>query len=129
MYEDVMGHSHTSLCYHLIFSTKLRLRLIDQSIEGLVWSILWNVCVRLGFHPYAVGGVEDHIHIAVSIPPTIPVSEAIGRIKNLATREIRNTIPSCEDFEWQVGYGAFTFSHRNLDAVVRYIHHQRAHHH
>ena len=102
--------------------------MIDQSIEGLVWSILWNVCVRLGFHPYAVGGVEDHIHIALSIPPTIPVSEAIGRIKNLATREIRNTIPSFNDFEWQVGYGAFTFSQRNLEGVVRYIREQRVHH-
>jgi REP element-mobilizing transposase RayT len=111
-----------------VFATKNRVPLIEPAIEKIVWSIVWKACVRLGLHPYAVGGVEDHVHVAVSIPAANNVAGAIGKLKNLATREIRQSIPGFGDFEWQVGYGAFTFSYRDLDKVVRYIHDQRDHH-
>lgn len=123
-----MGHSHTDLCYHIVFATKNRTPRIEPAVEKIVWAILWRVCVRLGMHPYAVGGFEDHVHVAVSIPAANNVAGAVGKLKNLATREIRQSIPGFHDFEWQVGYGAFTFSYRNLDKLVRYIHNQRAHH-
>ncbi|HBB26683.1 MAG TPA: IS200/IS605 family transposase [Bacteroidetes bacterium] len=123
-----MGHSHTDLCYHIVFATKNRALLIEPAVEKIVWSILWKICLRIGLHPYAVGGVEDHVHVALSIPASINVAGAVGKLKNLATREIRESIPGFHDFEWQVGYGAFTFSYRDLDGVVRYIHNQRMHH-
>ncbi|MEY3385508.1 MAG: hypothetical protein RIR53_319 [Bacteroidota bacterium] len=123
-----MAQSHYTLCYHLVFATKHRRSIIEPSIEKRVWSILWDVCVRLGYHPYAIGGVEDHVHVAVSIPPTVSLSDAICQIKNLSTREIRSAVPRSNGFSWQAGYGLFTFGYRDLDKVVRYIRDQRRRH-
>ena len=123
-----MAQSYYTLCYHLVFATKHRRSIIEPSIEKRVWSILWDVCVRLGYHPYAVGGVEDHVHVAVAIPPTVSLSDAVGQIKNLSTREIRSSVPCSNGFSWQAGYGLFTFGYRDLDKVVRYIRDQRRRH-
>jgi len=123
-----MSHSYDRLYYHVVFATKYRRRVIDPSVESQVWSILWDTCVRLDLHPFAIGGVDDHIHIAVAIPKTVAVSTAVGQIKNLATREIRAKIPSFSTFSWQGGYSIFSVGYRHLPVVMRYIQRQRAHH-
>ena len=123
-----MPHSKTWLCYHLVFATKNRHPFIVEPIERTVWGILWDVCRSNGLHPFAVGGVEDHIHILVGIPATICVADAVQRIKGVSSLEIKRRIPQLSSFSWQNGYTALTFDQRSLSRLVHYVKHQREHH-
>ncbi len=123
-----MGHSRVSLCYHITFATKHRFPVIDVGIEQHVWRILRNVCEELGCHVYAVGGYEDHVHVAVFIPAAMSVAEFMRKLKCISSRSIQREISSLKGFRWQVGYGATTFAYRDVAAVVHYIQRQRQHH-
>ncbi len=74
----------------------------------------------------AVGGVEDHMHVLLSLPGTMPVSKAVQLIKAGSSKMIRATFtPS---FAWQEGFGAFSIGISQMKATVAYIHNQREHH-
>jgi putative transposase len=77
---------------------------------------------------YAIGGVADHVHLAVSIPPTLPVSDWIGELKGAAAHYINHEICNKKTLSWQSGYGVVSFGTKDLPWVIRYIKNQRSHH-
>lgn len=123
-----MAHRFVSLRYHIVFSTKYRIDMISPQYEARVWAILREACESIDVKVFCIGGVDDHVHLAVGIPPTISVSTAIGKIKGRSSRSISTDIPVLADFEWQEGYSAFTLSDDHLKSVIAYIARQRAHH-
>jgi REP element-mobilizing transposase RayT len=75
-----------------------------------------------------IGGIEDHLHLLVNVPPSKSVSNCIRDIKANASRWM-NELPAIKTkFEWQKGYAAFTVSHSQKEVVRRYIQNQREHH-
>ncbi len=74
----------------------------------------------------AVGAANDHIHVLLSLPGTMPVSKAIQLIKAGSSKMIRATFTP--KFAWQEGFGAFSIGISQLNATVAYIHNQRKHH-
>ena len=74
-----------------------------------------------------VGGVEDHVHLLVGLKPTHTVSDVIRDLKKSSSAWIHDHLGS-RKFAWQEGYGGFTVSQSNLDAVSRYIAEQESHH-
>jgi REP element-mobilizing transposase RayT len=123
-----MPHSRYFLFYHIVFATKYREWFIDEGIEQAVWDILWEICIENGMKPYAIGGVDDHIHILVSIPATMAVADAVWKIKGASSRYITQRFPHLTDFRWQNGYAVLTFDYRALPRLVRYVRGQREHH-
>jgi REP element-mobilizing transposase RayT len=123
-----MANTYTSLHYHIVFSTKGRLRTIERVIEERVWSYLGGVARENRMTALCIGGIEDHIHILLIAPPTITVSKAVQLLKGTSSKWIHETFPRLRRFAWQDGYGAFTVSQSSLPAVIRYIQQQRAHH-
>jgi putative transposase len=83
-----------------------------------------------GAFTHAVGGMPDHVHVAVSIPPTISVSDYVQRLKGSSSRYINKTMPHPEldGLTWQQKYSADTFSKRSLANVVAYIERQAERH-
>ena len=79
-------------------------------------------------HPLKVGGLEDHLHLVLGIPPALSVSRAVQLLKGSASRWIRLTFPELEAFRWQDRYGAFTVSMSNLPATITYVEQQRERH-
>ncbi len=77
---------------------------------------------------HAIGGIEDHLHLAVSIPPTILVSDWIGELKGSSSHNINHSGLGTDSLHWQSGYGIVTFGQKDLDWLVRYIKNQREHH-
>ena len=73
----------------------------------------------------AIGGIEDHIHMLIELPPTIAVAEAVRTIKSNSSKWVNELGRS---FAWQKGYGAFSVSASNIAAVERYIRNQEQHH-
>jgi REP-associated tyrosine transposase len=76
-----MANTYTSLHYHVVFSTKNRESWISQTIEDRVWEYLGGIARQNDIVPVKLGGVDDHVHMVVSIPPTLSISRAVQLLK------------------------------------------------
>lgn len=76
---------------------------------------------------HAINGMPDHVHMLVSLPPTISISEALGFIKVNSSGWVHQKWPD-SPFAWQLGYGAFSVSKSQVPAVTKYIRNQEQHH-
>lgn len=122
-----MGHSYCSSLYHCVFSTKERRRTIAPEMQDRLWAYTGGIAREHGMTALAVGGIEDHIHLLITIPATKDVATAMREIKSGSSHWMRETggIPG---FAWQDGYGAFSIGHAQIEATVRYIAGQKEHH-
>jgi len=77
--------------------------------------------------PIAIGGVADHVHMLVSLPPTLSVAKALQLLKGNSSKWIHETFPKMPSFEWQQGYGAFSIGVSGIDATASYIRNQTEH--
>ena len=75
-----------------------------------------------------VGGMEDHTHVLISLPATVPIAKAMQLLKGGSSKWIHETFPEQKGFGWQDKYGAFRVSVSQLDTVIRYIQNQAEHH-
>jgi REP element-mobilizing transposase RayT len=80
--------------------------------------------VSLGGVVHAIGGVEDHVHVAVSIPPRLALSDFVGQLKGGSTHWVTHLSGHAQPFAWQQDYGALSFGKQALPKVVEYIHAQ-----
>ena len=115
---------------HIVWHTKMSSPLLTPEIEKIVYAdIRKRIFKTSGVFFHEVGGTENHVHVAVSIPPTLVISTFIGELKGGSSHEINRTLPSAsERFCWQVSYGVVSFGTRDLKWVVRYIQKQKEHH-
>jgi REP element-mobilizing transposase RayT len=123
-----MANTYTSLHYHVVFSTKNRVKCISPAIEQRVWTYLGGVARKHQMKALQVGGVEDHVHALVMAPPTLSPSQVAQFLKGDSSKWIHEEFPELRGFAWQDGYGAFTVSKSNLPEVISYIQKQREHH-
>jgi REP element-mobilizing transposase RayT len=123
-----MGNTYTSLHYHFVFSTKSRRPWISHDIEERVWSYLGGIARENGMRPILIGGMPDHVHIALGLPSTLAVSKAMQQIKGASSKWIKENFPRFDEFAWQDGYGAFSVSKSVLPTVALYIERQAEHH-
>ncbi|MBI4468482.1 MAG: IS200/IS605 family transposase [Acidobacteria bacterium] len=122
-----MPSTHLSLHYHLIFSTKNRVGLIIPDWRGRLHAYLGGIMNELDGVPEKIGGVEDHVHLLVGLRATHRLADVLKDIKGSSSKWVHDEI-KCREFSWQEGYGAFTVSASQLEAVKRYIDHQEEHH-
>ena len=102
--------------------------MIVQEIEGAVYKAIGDKAKSLGGKVLAIGGIEDHVHLAGSVPPTIALANFVSQVKGASAYHI-NHVPEGEHrLAWQRGYGVLSFSRDHLDRVVKYIKGQKAHH-
>jgi putative transposase len=113
-----MANTFTSLHYHFVFSTKQREPWIDREIEERVWAFLGGIARENGMKAVHVGGMPDHVHMVLGVPPVGSVSKAAQLIKGGSSKWIKSEFPGKRSFAWQDGYGAFTVSKSNLAEVV-----------
>jgi len=75
-----------------------------------------------------IGGMPDHIHVCTEIPPSLNISDVMRNVKVSTSKWIKHTFSAGHDFEWQEGYGAFSVSASNKNALLQYIKNQEQHH-
>lgn len=115
------------LFYHAVWGTKNRLALIDPIWEKDLHGYIWGKATALECIPHAIGGMSDHIHVAISIPPKLSVATLIGKLKGASSHHINENYAG-GSFLWQAEYGVLTFSEKALSSVVGYINNQKKHH-
>jgi putative transposase len=123
-----MPQSYICLHYHLVFSIKNRVPAITPEIEPRLWEYLGGLVRGLGGTPIQIGGIEDHVHLLVTLRQEPALSTMLRDIKAGSSGWVHEEFPNARGFWWQTGYGAFTVSHSNIDAVKTYIVNQREHH-
>jgi len=123
-----MANSYISCHVHYIFSTKRRERIIGPNVRPRLWAYLGGIARENKMMALAVGGVEDHVHLLLSLPSTMALARAVQLIKGGSSLWMNDTFPDQGSFAWQEGYGAFTVSVSQIDKTISYIGNQEAHH-
>jgi REP element-mobilizing transposase RayT len=93
--------SYVSSYFHCVFSTKERRRLITPALRERLWPFLGGIARQNKMTALEIGGVEDHVHILLSLPSTMPVSKALQLIKGGSSKWIHETFPEHRLFAWQ----------------------------
>jgi REP element-mobilizing transposase RayT len=123
-----MTQTLTSIHLHVIFSTKNREKLIDPVIEPELYAFLVSNISKKGTYVHKIGGVEDHIHMLITLNKTSAVSDLMEDVKKNSSRWIKTKGQNYQSFSWQKGYGAFSISPSHKAPIIRYIAAQKEHH-
>jgi REP element-mobilizing transposase RayT len=123
-----MAGTYTELFYHLIWATHDREPLIVAELEPRLFGQIRHKCQEIRIQVHALNGMPDHVHLVCTIPPSLSVSEAIRSVKGASSHFVNHLVPCNQPFAWQEGYGALTFSKRDLKTIVAYVDGQKQHH-
>ena len=121
-----MAHTHTNLLSHIVFSTQGHLPLITAEIMNELFAYMGALVKELKGKPIIINGISDHIHMLILLPPSVSISDAMRFVKANSSRWIKERFGT--KFAWQNGFGAFSVSRSNVDAVAKYIKDQEEHH-
>ena len=122
-----MPSTHSSLHYHLVFSTKDREPSLPPTVRRRLHEYLGGVIRHCNAVPYAVGGTGDHLHLAIGLRPIHCLADVMREIKSESSRWIHDEL-RLAGFTWQEGYAAFTFGAQDKESVCRYVLDQEEHH-
>jgi REP element-mobilizing transposase RayT len=120
-----MPHTSTHNYLHIVFGTKERASSIPELLQPRLWAYMAGICNNYAIVAFAIGGMEDHVHLLWRLPPMLLLAKAVSVVKANSSRWMKE---HCPKFAWQTGYGAFSVSKSNMAAVTRYIRDQKIHH-
>ncbi|MBN1515275.1 IS200/IS605 family transposase [Candidatus Sumerlaeota bacterium] len=124
-----MSQSLSKILLHVVFSAKQRRDLIPPELREGLHAYLAGACREQGSHAYRVGGTENHVHLACTLPRTLAVADLLEGTKRSSSKWMKKEAPKrCGDFVWQNGYGAFSLGQSQLQRLIRYIDNQMEHH-
>lgn len=124
-----MPQSLANMILHLVFSTKDREPwFTDTEKMNAMHGYLGGISKKLECPTIAIGGVADHVHILARMNRTMSLADWVKEMKRASTVWIREEWSEFATFHWQAGYGAFSVSQSNTDAVVEYVRNQAEHH-
>ena len=118
--------SLTFLLVHVVFSTKDRLPVLAETVRAELFAYLATVARNAGCECYRVGGVADHVHLAVGLSRTVTIAALVEELKTSSSQWLKTQgLPA---FAWQRGYGAFSVGRSEMERLLAYIDQQEAHH-
>ncbi len=123
-----MPQSISQTILHLIFSTKDRAPYLDDQIKEPMHAYLATCARNRNWECYRVGGVADHVHLAVRQPRADNQSDFLGHLKRNSTKWLHRQGEQYKSFAWQRGYGAFSMGYSQLPNLIEYINNQEEHH-
>jgi putative transposase len=124
-----MTHSYVSSLYHCVWSTRQRQRLITPQIQERLWPYMGGIAKQNRMKALAIGGIDDHVHMLLSLPATLTISKAVQLVKGGSSKWVHDTFAEHSGCGWQEGYGAFSIGVSQIDDTVAYIDRQAEHHH
>lgn len=113
---------------HLVFSTKDRMPLITSDVLPNLHAYLATVARKNDGECYRVGGVADHVHLAIRLSRTVALADLVSELKTSSSKWMKEQDPGLSKFSWQRGYGAFSIGPKDLEVVLAYIDGQEENH-
>jgi len=123
-----MPQSLSHILLHIVFSTKDRVPHLNTELRPNLHAYLATTARGLDCECYRVGGVADHVHLAIQLPRTLTTAKLVETLKSASSKWLKTQSPNLGKFSWQRGYGAFSISPSHLSALTQYIDQQEEHH-
>lgn len=124
----VMSNTYTEIHIHAIFAVRKRKGLIQQEWKDELYKYITGIIQHHGHKLLIINGMPDHLHIFFGMRSTQTLSELMQDIKGGSSKWINEKKFIKDKFEWQAGYGAFSYSKSQISNVIRYIENQEIHH-
>lgn len=123
-----MANTYHQIYIQVVFAIKYREAVIANKWKSTLFGVIGNLINESGCKTIIVNGIEDHVHCFFGLKPTISISELMKTVKAKSSKYINDHNLTKSRFEWQEGYGAFSYSQSQIDSVYKYIKNQEAHH-
>lgn len=127
-WEMNMADTFSQVYIQIIFAVKRRENLLNKTWRAEVFKYIAGVIKEKGHKPIIVNGVSDHVHCFVGLKPSTAISDLARDIKNNSSKFINESRFIKHKFNWQSGYGVFSYAYSQIDAVYNYILNQEEHH-
>jgi REP element-mobilizing transposase RayT len=123
-----MANTYHQIYLQFVFAVKYRRAVIDKSWKSELQGVIGNLINEANCKTLIVNGVEDHMHCLVGLRPAVSPSELMKTVKAKSSKYINDNKLTAERFEWQVGFGVFSYSKNEIHKVYKYIERQQEHH-
>ncbi len=123
-----MANTYHQIYLQVVFAVKYRQAVIQQEWKHQLYAVIGNLINETKCKTIIVNGMEDHVHCFLGLKPVVSVSELIKTVKAKSSKYINDHALTPERFEWQEGYGVFSYSQSSVDAMYKYIQNQEEHH-
>jgi putative transposase len=126
----VSNNFYCEVNLHVNWHTKENLPLLNPAVEQFVHRFLRQKIVDTpGVFVHQIGGTENHVHVVLTIPPTVLISDLIGQLKGASSHEANFQMGRGDKIlQWQTGYGVVSFGTGDLEWVKKYVANQKEHH-
>ncbi|MFN8418808.1 MAG: IS200/IS605 family transposase [Anaerolineae bacterium] len=119
---------YSRLFYHFVWTTKQRIPFITQDNRVEIYRAIRKKIEAMDGMVLALNGMEEHVHLLVSIPPKLAPATCIGQVKGASSFAAARLVTSGEPFDWQDEYGVLTVSESHIPHILDYIDKQQQHH-
>ena len=123
-----MAGTFSQIYIQTVFAVKNRDALIRPEWETELYKYITGIVQNKGQKMLAINGMSNHIHLLIGIKPTCCLSDLVREIKKSSNTFVKEKRFTCYNFQWQEGFGAFSYSHSALDKAIQYIQNQKEHH-
>lgn len=123
-----MAGTFSQIYIHIVFAVKGRESLIQPDWEEELYRYISGIVRNKEQKMLAINGMPDHIHFLIGMKPSCCISDLVREVKKSSNEFIKEKKFTRFRFQWQEGYGAFSYSHSALDSVIKYIQNQKEHH-
>ena len=123
-----MANTYYQIYVQVVFAVKYRDAIISEEWRSKLLGVIGNLINETGCKTIIVNGVEDHVHCLLGLKPTISISDLMKVVKAKSSKFVNDNQLSKSKFNWQEGYGAFSYSRSQIDSVYKYIENQKEHH-
>lgn len=123
-----MANTFSQIYIHIVFAVKGRSNLISSNWEDRLYQYITTIVHNKGQKMMAINGMPDHIHIFIGMKPECSISDLVREIKKSSNQFIKVNKLTNYKFEWQAGFGAFSYNKSQVHNVVNYVLNQKQHH-
>ena len=123
-----MANTYHQIYLQTVFAVKYRNAVLHQSWRQTLQGVMGNLINETGCKTIIVNGVEDHMHCFLGLRPVVSVSELMKTVKAKSSKYVNDHGLTENRFEWQEGYGVFSYRQRDIDQIFNYVKNQEIHH-
>ena len=123
-----MANTYTQIYIHVVFAVSGRQSLLKKEFREEIQKYITGIIRNKGHKLIAINGMADHVHILIGLRPDTALSDLVRDIKANSSKFINEQRWVAGRFSWQEGFGAFSYSHSQLEGVIHYIQNQEKHH-
>lgn len=123
-----MANTYHQVYLQIVFAVKYRHAVLDKAWRSNLFGVIGNLINENNCKTLIVNGVEDHVHCFLGLKPVVSIAELMKAVKAKSSKYVNDHKLTLKRFEWQEGYGVFSYNQSQVDSVYKYIQNQEDHH-